>query len=468
LTNTVSESARSQPESLSSPPHRIAGDVNTGFDPTFIATQSALLTTANSINARLLAQTERDTSGKYVLKGMSPKDKDLFMRLCTSDLKNEPAKMSSFMTSILAEKSPSQITTHLQAITCEWEGSYFEGPFSRFLAKGYISHNEALTPDGFTLFMFVPKDCFFDDDGFQESCETLRILWEQDLEETTLRRLAKDEFCLPKTAHQLIVQLDTPTKILEMLTVPNGVAVNRLKTALKFLKRESPAISTLLKMDNKLAIKIVYLLDWELQRYFRILGNTADDMSLMDEDDEYYLHDSVKQWLPKIETGQPPSVIFLKILGGEPPDTHMRRQPQSDRNSGNQRIDEPVTVTNPNVNPDWAIPEGRRYIDFFRGRTENVRNWPIVDNGKRMCVKYQATGKCNTLCRLSHKSRNRFSCFCPMHRNNEPILRSLQSMTRCPPSKRKTPRSSPKDPTTPYPMKRRNPTYVRSVGTTTP
>ena len=155
----------------------------------------------------------------------------------------------------------------------------------------------------------------------------------------------------------------------------------------------------------------MYLLDLELQCFFRILGDAADDMSLMDEDDECYLHDTpVKTWLPQIEIGRTPTVILPKILGGEPPDNQTRRQPQSDRNSGNQQTDELVPITNPNVNPDWVVPEGRRYFDFSRGRTESVRNWPVVENGKRMCVRYQVTGKCNTLvCRLSHKSRNRFS-----------------------------------------------------------
>jgi hypothetical protein len=104
------------------------------------------------------------------------------------------------------------------------------------------------------------------------------------LEETTLRRLAKDEFFLPKTAHQLVVQLDTATKMLETLTVTNGVAVDGLKKALKFLKRNSQAISQQLTTDSNLAIKIVYLLDRELQRFFPILGDAAEDMSLMDED----------------------------------------------------------------------------------------------------------------------------------------------------------------------------------------
>ena len=97
-------------------PRGVARDVNIGFDPTFIATQSALLITANSINARLLAQTEIETSGKSVLKEMAPKDKDLFTRLCTSDLKNEPAQMSSFMTSVLVEKSPSRMAQQLREI----------------------------------------------------------------------------------------------------------------------------------------------------------------------------------------------------------------------------------------------------------------------------------------------------------------------------------------------------------------
>ena len=167
--------------------------------------------------------------------------------------------------------------------------------------------------------MFAPKDCFSDHDGFQENYETLQILREQDLEETTLRRLAKDEFFLPKTANQIVVQLDTATKMLETLTVPNGVAVDGLRTALKFLKRNSPIISTLSKGDNKLASNVVYFLDREPQHFFRILGDATDDMSQMEDDDEFYLYDSVKSWLHKIETGQTPCVILPKILGGKNP-----------------------------------------------------------------------------------------------------------------------------------------------------
>ena len=107
-----------------------------------------------------------------------------------------------------------------------------------------------------------------------------------------------------------MVQLDTATKILETRTVPDrvaidGVAVDGLKTALKFLKRNSPAISTLLKTDSKLAIKIIYLLDRELQFFFCVLGDAADDMSLMDENDEYYLHNSVKPGYPRLKRDKP-------------------------------------------------------------------------------------------------------------------------------------------------------------------
>jgi hypothetical protein len=197
--------------------------------------------------------------------------------------------------------------------------------------------------------------------------------------------------------------------MLETLTVPDGVAVDELKKALKFLKKNSPAISQQLTTDSKLAIKIVYLLDRELQHFFRILGDAAADMSLMDEDDECYLHDTVKTWLPHIETGRIPTVILPKILGGESPDTQTRRPPKNDRYSNTPRIDKLVPATNPTVNPDWTIPAGRRYNEFFRGRMESVRNWPLVEHGKRMFVRYQATGKCNTSCRLSQKSNTRFA-----------------------------------------------------------
>ena len=40
----------------------------------------------------------------------------------------------------------------------EWEGSFFDGPFHRFLANGYLSRDgNKGSPGGFTLFMFCPK-----------------------------------------------------------------------------------------------------------------------------------------------------------------------------------------------------------------------------------------------------------------------------------------------------------------------
>jgi hypothetical protein len=35
-------------------------------------------------------------------------------------------------------------------------------------------------------------------------------------------------------------------------------------------------------------------------------------------------------------------------------------------------------VTNTLPYPAWTLPEGKRYADFFQGRTQSTQNWPVV------------------------------------------------------------------------------------------
>jgi hypothetical protein len=111
---------------------------------------------------------------KSTLNGMSPSNRELFTKICTADIRNVAPKMSDFLKSLLAEKNASHIANHLRAITRNWKGTFTEGAFCRFLAKGYISQRDSMLPGGFTLSVFIPKECEPPHDSYKENLEVLQ------------------------------------------------------------------------------------------------------------------------------------------------------------------------------------------------------------------------------------------------------------------------------------------------------
>jgi hypothetical protein len=64
--------------------------------------------------------------------------------------------MTDFLKSLIGERNPSHIINHLRALTKTWKGTFIDGAFCRFLAKGYVSQRDTMIPGGFTIFMFIP------------------------------------------------------------------------------------------------------------------------------------------------------------------------------------------------------------------------------------------------------------------------------------------------------------------------
>ena len=121
------------------------------------ATQAALLNSVNALNTSLLANDNEKKEKKSILHGMAPNSRRLFTRLCTTDIIGVEPVMTDFLKSLIAERNPSHVTNHLRGVTKDWKGTFIDGAFCRFLAKGYVSQRDTLIPGGFTIFMFLPK-----------------------------------------------------------------------------------------------------------------------------------------------------------------------------------------------------------------------------------------------------------------------------------------------------------------------
>jgi hypothetical protein len=105
--------------------------------------------------------------------------------------------------------------------------------------------------------------------------------------------------------------------------------------------------------------------------------------------------------------------------GGDPPSKKGKANPNSKHppSASRSAYVAPLTtaallasaeVSNDHTMPDWLLPKGLHYYDFFVSKDKSTRGWPLLDdpclpNGPApMCIRFQTTGKCRLVCRMAH------------------------------------------------------------------
>lgn len=282
-----------------------------------------------------------------------------------------------------------------------------------------------MLPGGFTLFMFIPKECEPPRDSYKENLEVLRELWSQDIGEETLARLAKMDLFLPKNVHHMEIQIETALKMLEEMTVEEGCCTVSLEKALAFVERYSAHLSRLIEGDPMLATKIVYQLDVELQKQFNLIAEHDGPMKDMYREDTTYARDQLHHWLYPLEVNRAPVIMLPAELGGrgaqrsersriEERDSESEDDAPTPKKKAKKKISnsERFVINERTVNehmyPKWCMPAGKDYRAVFKG--DSLKGWPIVQQpgyGKRsLCCKFQSTGQCKFRCGYAHIYHN--------------------------------------------------------------
>ena len=135
---------------------------NTPRDPTEAAawavSSQSIVQELNRMHESREADRAQKESNMSLLKTLNPSQKLLFTSLCKIDFESEPV-MSPFMTALIMTSSPQKAIGVLKVEAGDWEGTFSDGCFHRFLSNGYLSLEASRgIPGGFTVFMmFHPK-----------------------------------------------------------------------------------------------------------------------------------------------------------------------------------------------------------------------------------------------------------------------------------------------------------------------
>jgi hypothetical protein len=86
------------------------------------------------------------------------------------------------------------------------------------------------------------------------------------------------------------------------------------------------------------------------------------------------------------------------------------KRAQVDR-AGDEEADPEWWSTNPHLVPQWGVPSGKQFKDFFDSKDpktkSNTKGWPEIRHHKSgaqrpICLRYQTVGKCRGQCYLAH------------------------------------------------------------------
>jgi hypothetical protein len=280
--------------------------------------------------------------------------------------------------------------------------------------------------------MFCPKNVEASLNTNKSDIALLRDYFGLDVDDDTVTHYAKQGWFYPSNHYDLRVQLKTACSMLELLTGEGSIASHGLSYILNPRRwdRYAPMLAERFKTENLFGAKFVYCLDRNLQVFFAKLSkwDPNDPLSL----DPNYLRNKAEGLLDKIDDGNTlgtilPSSIYgpagakraIEPDGGGTDGANKKVKPSPNKPTAPGRVNfaAPLTtasllasaeVSNDRTVPEWLLPKGSQYYDFFISKDKSTRGWPTLDDPRLpsgqapMCIRFQSTGKCRAACRMAH------------------------------------------------------------------
>jgi hypothetical protein len=378
-----------------------------------LATQSLMISMQNTENNRIKERAE-DKSAKSLIRNLSPRQQELFTKLCTDDMRRV-AVMPPFITSCLAEKTPIRATNLIQQASRKWKGGFSESGLSRFLAGGYVSQEGHLAePGGFTGFMFYPKSPLAKGTSTESAIKgrgRIREFLEMDADEETLKFYQKKDFFVPTSEPELKIVLQTWHDLLELLTVKDTIATEGLSLILESYDEHYQVIQEMFNSVKDYGLAVMVILDHHLQKFFDMVSE-MDDVTKASTKERHYLVDQAKDFLDGLENRRPPAVVIPQCLRSTPtpsgpagPKAPMEvggdegPAAKKKKRAAKKSTDDKTVVTNKEPQQAWSVPRGKKFIDFFNGSQGNDMGWPKMadarfESTRNMCVRFQVKGSC--------------------------------------------------------------------------
>jgi hypothetical protein len=207
-----------------------------------------------------------------MLSRLSPEGGSLFKLLAAKDWKDGNPRLPAFTKKILKDRDANRAIGEMKTISKRWSGKISEKGMLSFLANGYAADDISEAPGGFSIFMFSPLGMNSSSDPKSRILQARSMLGAE-LDEDSVKYLAKNDFYLADNLSGLEEQICTCIKLLEKLTWKDGIASEGCRHGFEMLGRCKKEFLGLTQMNPLFPVKFAHLLDRAFQNFALDLGD---------------------------------------------------------------------------------------------------------------------------------------------------------------------------------------------------
>jgi hypothetical protein len=366
---------------------------------------------------------KRDSRKKSMLNRLPDEQVKLYTLLSARDWHDRKPKINGFTEDLLSDRDPERAWNHLETVSRDWPGEVSKTGLIHFLSKGFRASDVDESPGGFTAFMFSSVDVDRKVSRKDRELAIRSVFGEDTVTDEVVRYYAKNDLFLAVSYEDAKNQLRTCLKCLEKLTSKGSIGTDGYSYGIDLLSRHRRKFMKESRRDHQIYIKFVYMLDRVFQNFISRLGafhRERDPIQKAKGSLRGSMRADIDQALGGFDSGVIPNLSLPEVISNsshEEPAPGAKKPEKGKGTAGANKTPDDLTDApswwseNPEKVPDWKVPTGKIYRDFFTPEHKaNFTNWPKfkhhrhpkVPDQKPLCIKYQSFGSCRAGCRLAH------------------------------------------------------------------
>lgn len=429
---------------LPPPPDNIGRSPPLGPPPIFGADDALMRDVLHSLAKVQEQNTRRDTkeqNSKMMTHRLTKEDADLYRYLSAQDFDDKHPTINRFTEGFLSDKDPTKALNLFRGVINRenWDCVPSKNCLIQFFAQGFIGHDFDSMPSGLTLFMFWPAGKLHARSKEETKMGIRHLFGSDPIDEDTVKMFAQSDLYLPTSLDELVRQIESMIRFLDLITGDHSVATGGYREALYQLRIYGKKLVALSKRSS-LWVRIGFFIDQVFQSFATELANIIREndgskqvMRAAREVLDGSMERDIRNLLESCRFGVVPNLVLpitWERTEDEPEENpHAYQRAKADDNSSFQvnmnlprklavekanhqrNVDPTWWSKNPEPVSHWRLPHGKKLSDVFDLQDPNrqawTKGWPQVPHhlsGKQafVCQRYQTLAQCRKKCRGAH------------------------------------------------------------------
>jgi hypothetical protein len=349
-------------------------------------------------------------SKKTLFTKLSDAAKLIFCRIaCYEEGDEDPSQPSPTCLSLFSESTSSKVPSHISAASrrAGARGSWQHGHLTWIAYQGLLWPSDT-EPEGLTFFAIIPYSDVCSSARQKEIKTRIKTNYDNNLAESDIEFMSKQEFFFPETIHDFEVQMVTYITFIGIISHPQSFLTTQLTTWIDHLQKHWTVYESQSRKSIWLT-KLLFSIDLLVQEQLQLL---QDEFTPLEEISFHPITDGFRELQRTVlrrnlATTLPDSLIQTRSASSKKDkkdnqSESSKKDTKSDKSKSTARKDYQSPAVNPRPNEQWILPNDKSFREVF------ITSKLIDDTPKYkdtpFCLQFHTKGSCSrgNTCRLIH------------------------------------------------------------------